>query len=413
MSLVGNLEDLGLGDILQIVSLSRKSGVLSLRNRGREGRIVFLRGQVIQATSSVSRDTLGDLLLRKGLVSPDSLRKALHQQRQTLPPVRLGTILCEQFGLSRQAVEAVLREQVENIVYSFFGWTEGVFTFDLGEPEDFPATFFDPLQFMLDQGLNPQWLVSEGGRKDDERRDAGEGGRAQGAPLPAGDHRSPGLDESPSGLDPRGKVHDPDSLKPNFNLGAELSRELDEAPGDGVAVNAVASPGLHLLKGMLLELNNPSLGGGIILLVLRFASEFMNRAVIFGVKEKEIVGLGQFGIEVFEGNPDARVRSMRIPVEEDSPFTAVLERGIPAKVRPEQGKWDMYLQEALGGGVPEEIFLGPLISEGKIVAILYGDNLPRNNSVGDTEPLEIFLSQAGMVMEKVLLERRLHEISVT
>ena len=59
---------------------------------------------------------------------------------------------------------------------------------------------------------------------------------------------------------------------------------------------------------MLQELNNPSLGGGIILLVLRFASELMNRAVIFLVKEKEIVGLGQFGIELTDGMADVRVR---------------------------------------------------------------------------------------------------------
>ena len=41
MSLVGSLEDLGLGDILQIVSLSRKSGLLLLRSDDGEGRIVF------------------------------------------------------------------------------------------------------------------------------------------------------------------------------------------------------------------------------------------------------------------------------------------------------------------------------------------------------------------------------------
>ena len=52
------------------------------------------------------------------------------------------------------------------------------------------------------------------------------------------------------------------------------------------------SPGLHLLRGMLQELNNPSLGGGIILLILRFASELMNRAVILLVKDEEIVGSG-------------------------------------------------------------------------------------------------------------------------
>jgi hypothetical protein len=70
MSLVGNLEDLGLGDILQIVSLSRKSGVLFLRGRGREGKIIFLDGQVVRATSSVFRENLGDLLLRKNIVDP-------------------------------------------------------------------------------------------------------------------------------------------------------------------------------------------------------------------------------------------------------------------------------------------------------------------------------------------------------
>ena len=46
MSLVGSLEDLGLGDILQIVSLSRKSGLLVLRSDAGEGRIVLHDGQV-------------------------------------------------------------------------------------------------------------------------------------------------------------------------------------------------------------------------------------------------------------------------------------------------------------------------------------------------------------------------------
>ena len=44
MSLVGSLEDLGLGDILQIVHLSRKSGMLWIRSDAGEGQIVFARG---------------------------------------------------------------------------------------------------------------------------------------------------------------------------------------------------------------------------------------------------------------------------------------------------------------------------------------------------------------------------------
>ena len=41
MSLVGSLEDLGLGDILQIIHLSRKSGTLWIRSAAGEGQIVF------------------------------------------------------------------------------------------------------------------------------------------------------------------------------------------------------------------------------------------------------------------------------------------------------------------------------------------------------------------------------------
>lgn len=79
------------------------------------------------------------------------------------------------------------------------------------------------------------------------------------------------------------------------------------------------------------------------------------------------------------------------------------------KTRLGQSRWDVYLQEQLGGGEPEEIFLGPIVSEGKVVALIYGDNLPEQKPIGNTESLEIFLSQAGLAMEKALLERRLRD----
>ncbi len=549
MSLVGNLEDLGLGEILQIVSLSRKSGILSLQNRSREGKIVFHNGQVIRATSSNFRENLGDLLLRKGVVDVDILKKALYVQRQTEPPPpRIGQILCEQLGVDKRVIEETIKEQVEKIVYSFFGWAEGTFSFELGEPVDLATTHLNPLQFMLEQGLNPQWLAMEGSRIVDEKRHRGEsleevgdepfeeignlfrteateeaaaqvispnspriffidddritrerlaavlqkhgfavslfeqfdtflsavrvaannGGelilvidlimpRTDGGGIFGGlelleavrrefphlrvlmisDHPNPEMERKvrqlgvPAvvGKPRKNEIREERGLKalevlgdtiaelnvgtgkqerpPDaslFNLGAELMAELGVDVPEGVQKE---SPGLHLLRGMLQELSNPSLGGGIILLVLRFASEFMNRAVIFLVKENLIVGLGQFGIELADGMADIRVRQMKIPTTEESIFTPVLRSMASVKTPMGSGDWDLYLEQRLGGELPEEIFLGPLLSEGKIVAILYGDNLPEKKPIGETEALEIFLSQAGLAMEKALLERRL------
>ena len=66
MSLEGNLEELGLGEILQIVSLSRKTGVLSLISKGRDGSVFFRHGQVVRAVSSDNQQSLGDVLIQKG-----------------------------------------------------------------------------------------------------------------------------------------------------------------------------------------------------------------------------------------------------------------------------------------------------------------------------------------------------------
>lgn len=408
MSLVGNLEDLGLGDILQIVSLSRKSGELILRGPNREGRIVFKNGQVNRAISTDFRENVGDLLVRRGIVGIDVIKQAAELQRTICPDQRLGTILTERHGVDKEVIDTLVKEQIEKIVYSFFTWNEGTFVFDLGDTDEVAATSFDPLQFMLDQGLNPQWLAMEGSRILDERRHRGESLNMVGdepildvaslfAPIAAPPGTGPDRGTSRRAAEPG-----------TFNLGAELRLELGEDNSVQSGDKAPATPGLHLLRGMLQELNNPALGGGIILLVLRFASELMNRAVIFLVKEDEIVGLGQFGIEAVAGlSADERVRRMRVPRSAGAVFEQVLKSWSALKTVTGSGQWDRYLVEELGSGVATEIFLGPIISEGKVVAILYGDNAPEKRAIGDTESLEIFLSQAGLAMEKALLERRL------
>jgi hypothetical protein len=96
-----------------------------------------------------------------------------------------------------------------------------------------------------------------------------------------------------------------------------------------------------------------------------------------------------------------------MPTREESLFSQALTTMAPVRVAVAERTWDNYLLKQFGGQKPQEVFLGPLISEGRVVAILYGDNLPEQKPVGDTEALEIFLSQAGLAMEKALLERRL------
>jgi len=95
MSLVGNLEDLSLPDILQIVSLSRKSGILMLEREGQQGKIIIRQGKVIQTISPRQGRTLGELLTARGLLRPDDLKKALEIQRSGEGRELLGDILVQ------------------------------------------------------------------------------------------------------------------------------------------------------------------------------------------------------------------------------------------------------------------------------------------------------------------------------
>ncbi|AJE03685.1 DUF4388 domain-containing protein [Geobacter pickeringii] len=393
MSLIGNLEDLGLGEILQIVSLSRKSGILRLRSRGREGILFFRLGQVIQATSSSQSESIGEALVRRGAIEPAKLRSALDLQAREGHRERLGAILVRYFDVPPAVIEETVREQIEDVVYALFGWIEGTFDFELKEMgEAIDAALMDPMQFMLEQGLSPQYLLTERARPADEKRAV------------------PG--EKADAADRHGrKTERPfDFADGLINLGDLLRRELGDVPASA-AGRPEPTSGMTLLHGMLRELNDPSLGGGITLLVLRYAAEFVNRAVIFMVIGDELVGLGQFGISDRHGSADARIRNLRIPRTEASLFSGVMEAKHPAVLKPDPLEWNSFLFGQLDDGIPEEVFVGPIVSEGKVVALLYGDNLPGKKSIGGTESLEIFLSQAGVAMEKALLERKLMENS--
>lgn len=394
MSLVGNLEDLGLGDILQIVSLSQKSGVLTLRSRNREGKVIFLNGKVVQASSSVFPESFGDFLVRRGVIDFETFKGALALRKSLNPQIPLETVLFQNFGISPNALQEALRARIEAVVYSFFGWSDGTFAFELGEVEEWTESGAEGERQILQQGLNTQFLAIEGSRMIDERRHR--------------DLQEPSSPSSPPRESPA--VFGPEEREASvYDFASDLLKEIGE--GDAVAASSksLRSGALKQLQGMVQELNNAALGGGILLLVLRFASEFMNRAVIFMVKEKEIVGLGQFGIEFEDELADARIRKIKIPVDEPSIFTEVLYEKVSRKLSLEDCLWDNYLKDALGGTEPEEVFVGPLLSEGRVVAILYGDNLPQALSVGETEALEIFLMHAGLTMEKNLLERRLRD----
>ncbi len=650
MSLLGNLEDLGLGDILQIVSLSKKSGVLILTARARSGRIIFKDGKIIGATVSTISNELGDLLVKSGMVpqaTVETARQAWNEAQQAIP---LRQILVQQHHISPVLTEDAVREHIQQVVVELFSWIDGEFNFEL-QDVDAELASLDPVQreLTVTEGISPQFLSIEALRILDERAyNSPDPGAADSVPPPR--PVTPSKPPAPSTKPPElGRViplkrstggaaaaqaAQPDEVPPPVPSASELVRKTLTTPvivvdDDKVTLNAIvaslknhgfqphpvdtvegakslvtefearalfyvvvadllmprsdgagilggiellefartlpipkptvivsdyenetaqkkaldlganqfirkpkkgdllkgvqseellkfmkaltplladwitketgetwhapeplipptpvapaASPvpkpsappapsrppsppgpapqsappavktmsappagsagalspgtrdiggeiaqeigaefkpvakshsaGLGMLRQMSQELNNPESNIEITLLVLRFAAELMSRAVIFLVTDREIRGLGQFGLEIPGANPTRVIRTTVIPLKEESVLANVAQTKNTHKGSLDDGKWNDYLLKQLGGYSVSEVFVAPIVSRNRCVALLYGDNAGIAIPIGDTEALEIFLVQAGMAMDRAILERRLGELA--
>ena len=126
------------------------------------------------------------------------------------------------------------------------------------------------------------------------------------------------------------------------------------------------------------------------------------------VGDTEIVGLGQFGLEIEDA--DEKIREITLPYEE-SPFLMkiILEKR-PYKGPAEKDPVVEAMIKEIGGQWPDEFAFFPIVAEGGVVALLYCDNLTTGEKSGETEGLEIFIDQAGLALEKSLLQRRLQEM---
>jgi len=66
---------------------------------------------------------------------------------------------------------------------------------------------------------------------------------------------------------------------------------------------------------------------------------------------------------------------------------------------------------SLGDAEPGMAYVAPIESGGQVIAVLYGDNLPDDEPVGDTSSLEVVLHHAGLALDRAALERALTESS--
>lgn len=145
MALQGTLLDFSLADILQLIGLQRKTGILRLSGSEDTVSIICENGRIIGAESETKRieDRLGNVLLKTGKLTRTQLNRILILQRET--GKRIGDLLLQEEVLSAEDLGRALALQVTQIIYRLFRWSQGEFHFAQTTARDNPSHHFHPI----------------------------------------------------------------------------------------------------------------------------------------------------------------------------------------------------------------------------------------------------------------------------
>jgi hypothetical protein len=165
VALSGTLGDFSLADILQLIGLQRKTGLLVLQRGEEQVKVGFENGRVVSAETSLRapEGRIGQYLLRSGKLTEQRLEAALREQDATLQ--RLGHLLVEKRWVDRETIRQLLTLQVSETVYELFRWRDGEYDFQPGVTSTWDREFVEPIacETLLMQGAQmvDEWPLIE------------------------------------------------------------------------------------------------------------------------------------------------------------------------------------------------------------------------------------------------------------
>ncbi|MGE5175301.1 MAG: DUF4388 domain-containing protein [Hyphomicrobiales bacterium] len=160
MALQGNLDDFSLPEILQLIAVQQKSGVLKL-TAGDDIAVIFFEGGKIVSTRDRRRnakDPLKPFLVRTGRVTEAQLKQVETIEAESRR--ELTDILLSGNYLNSDQLTKALEEQVQDTLHQLLTWKTGAYHFS-GDARTVP-------KFAVNVRLNTEGLLMESMRRIDE-----------------------------------------------------------------------------------------------------------------------------------------------------------------------------------------------------------------------------------------------------
>ena len=158
MSLLGRLEDLSLTDIVQIVFLSRRTGVLEIiDDRGRH--TVLFRGGLVVNASTPEHSDLVSWLEQRELIPASSAATLRKMEQQGIP---VGSAAVEMNLISAEDLSNTIRARIVDVMMPLLNSREGEFNFILSESMNAIDVEYEPDTLFREGGFSPQKIIGSG-----------------------------------------------------------------------------------------------------------------------------------------------------------------------------------------------------------------------------------------------------------
>jgi hypothetical protein len=393
MEMTGDLADFSLTDILQMLSLTRKTGMLFLDSKHYSGHILIEDGKITYASLRPGV-SFAERLVRQNKISAKVLTKLKSFGVQHQGIWTLQNLILESGILSKEELHTIARRYLTDVIGNLISIKEGRFGIELNRVE-----MHEPFsEIRLVEGVEVgEVLLTAASEKDEAEKiiHAEEADAAHWA------------DDFDFELLLSGKVQNPHAASNVIPFNDQVIQETTQKEKLPPTERAM------LLLSLLSEMREQSSEIEIILLIMRYASEVASRGILFAVKDDEIYGFGQFDVSSRSKGltPDDAVRAIRIPVGEGTLFDKVLWTGQPFIGILQQGHGHDEIFKSIGGlGANVTAFALPLFCNNKASWVFYGDNYSDQSSLDGIDGLVALVTQGALVLEKMALEHKLQSL---
>ena len=129
MSLEGNLSAFGISEILQLVAVQQKSGMLSISSRDRSSVLFFKDGMMVSTRDRRRRnqDPLKDYLVRYGIISREDLLRLTNLSQQS--KLDLTEVIVSEGVLDEDEMRLHYRNQIQEAVHEVLTWEQCSYKF--------------------------------------------------------------------------------------------------------------------------------------------------------------------------------------------------------------------------------------------------------------------------------------------